>query len=145
MKPWTEKHMNQLLHGGKIRGYYVHKKQKGYSRDKGQVIPPPKPKGLIWLDWNLQYWCNERALSLRWEYKFCETRNYRSDYAIPALKILIEYEGGIFRERGAHNSPAAIQRDIEKYALAHKLGFAVIRVTAMNYTTVLKTLNEMVK
>lgn len=138
---WNKKHLEQLQRKGKIRGYTIShtRKRKGKS-----VIPRPKPKAIIWLEWNLSYWCNQRSLTLSTEFKFSQARNYKSDFAITALKVLIEYEGGIFMQRGGHNSPVGIQRDIDKYQLAQELGYKVIRVTAMNYTTVLKTLNEMV-
>ena len=47
-------------------------------------------------------------------------------------------------DRGGHNSHTGIQRDIDKYQLAQKEGWQLIRLTAINYTTVLKTLNEMI-
>lgn len=145
MNNWNQKHLSDLQRSGKIRGFVIPEKAKNYSRDDRKNIPDPKPKAILWLDWNLQYWANEHALRLEMEYRFCQDRKYKSDYAIPAIHVLIEYEGGIFMARGGHNSPAGIQRDIEKYQLAEKLGWKVIRVTALTYTTVLKTLNEMVK
>lgn len=138
---WTEKHVKGLLHQNRIRGYQAPEKVKleGSAR-----LFQPKSKALIWLEWNLQYWSNSHALTLEREYRFCPDRNYKSDFAITGLNLLIEYEGGLFMERGGHNSPAGIQRDIDKYSLAEKLGFKVIRLTALNYLTILKTLNEMV-
>lgn len=139
----TEKYLSAQNKKGMIRGYQVQDRKKGYSADK-QKIPREKPKAIIWLDWNLTYWANEHALTLRKEFKFAPGREFKSDYAIEAIRCLIEYEGGIFMQRGGHNSPAGIQRDIEKYSLAEKLGWKVIRIHALNYTTVLKTLNEMI-
>lgn len=139
---FNQKQLKELQQRGLIRGFRVPEKKKGYSgitkRDTMQ-----KPKSIIWLDWNLQYWCNQHALILEMEYKFSPDRKFRSDYAIPGLRCLLEYEGGIFMPRSGHNSPEGIQRDIEKYALAEKLGWKVIRLHAMNYQTILRTLNEM--
>lgn len=151
MSNWSEKHIKDLKAAGKIKGFVPShtKKRENYSQESGnnipKNIPAPKPKAIVWLEWNLQYWCNERAVTLEREYKFSPDRKYRSDFAIPALKILIEYEGGIFMPRGGHNSHTGIQRDIDKYALAQRLGFTVIRLTAKNYKTVLQQLNEIVK
>jgi hypothetical protein len=139
MNTWNKNHLQHLQKSGKIQGFTFPQKKKGKS-----VIPREKPKGIIWLEWNLTYWCNQRALTLEREYKFSPDRDFRSDFAITGIKVLIEYEGGIFMARGGHNSPKGIQRDIDKYQLAQQLGYRVIRVTAKTYTTVLKTLNEMV-
>lgn len=144
---FNQKHLKELQQKGLIRGFRMPEKKKGYSEDRVALKRGilSKPKAILWLDWNLQYFCNTHALTLEMEYRFCPDRKYKSDYAIPSLKILIEYEGGIFLPRGGHNSPAGIQRDIEKYALAEKLGWKVVRLHALNYTTVLKTLNELIK
>jgi len=60
------------------------------------------------------------------EFKFCETRKFRSDYCIPELRLLIEKEGGIFTGK-AHGSITGILRDIEKYNLATILGYRILR------------------
>lgn len=140
---FTEKHLKGLLHQGKIRGYNIQKK-KGYSKDHVQSVPREKSKAVVWLEWNLMYFANEQALTLEREYQFDRSRKWRSDFALPAIKVLIEYEGGIFMQRGGHNSPAGIQRDIEKYSRANQLGYTVIRLHALNYTTIIKTLNELI-
>jgi len=103
---------------------------------------PKKSAAIRWLNTNLHYWCIDNKLELDKEYEFAPGRKYRSDYAIVSHKLLIEYEGGIFMERGGHNSHTGIQRDIDKYELAHKLGFTVIRLTAINYKTILQKLEE---
>lgn len=138
---WTEKHIKGLLFEKKIRSYHVPERTKPAGTP---TIPQPKSKALIWLDWNLQYWCNEKALTLEKEYRFCD-RGWRFDYCIPALKIAIEYEGGIFMEKSGHNTARHYTKDSDKYNRASVLGWKVIRVTALNYTIVLKTLNEMIK
>lgn len=143
MNKWTEKHIRSLLHDQKIRGYRFPQRQKNYSTNQGKNIPREKPKGIIWLEWNLLYWGNERSLQLEQEYRFDEQRKWRFDFAFPALKIAVEYEGGIFMERSGHNSHKGIQRDVEKYNRAQALGWKVIRCTAKDYMTVIKTINEL--
>jgi hypothetical protein len=147
---FTEKQIQTLLRDKKIRAAFIPEKSKNYSADKNVTIAAPRSKGIIWLDLNLQYWCNERSLQLlcaanKNELQFDPERKWRFDYAIPALKIAVEYEGGIFMQRSGHNSHTGIQRDVDKYTRAQVLGWQVIRVTAKNYTTVLKTLNELLK
>ncbi len=90
---------------------------------------------------NLQYWCNERGLELVLEHKFHPTRKYRADWAIPALKLLLEYEG-LFSEKSRHTTKAGYSADTEKYTEAAKLGWTVFRYTAMNYKNLMSDLNE---
>lgn len=142
MKDWTEKHMKGLLYNRKI---------KGYSADVKKANTPTLPKkhqskALEWLNWNLAYWCNENALTLEKEYRFCADRGWRFDYAIASgsLKLAVEFEGGIFLAKSGHNTARHFTKDADKYNRAAMLGWKVIRVTALNYTTVLKTLNEMI-
>lgn len=142
---WSQKQIEELKSKGKIRGFHMHGKEKGFSAGKKQVRQAHgKSKGLEWLSWNLQYWCNEKALTLEREYKFCTDRDWRFDFALPSVKIAIEYEGGIYLQKSGHNTAKHYTKDTEKYNRATVLGWRVIRVTAMNYTTVLKTLNEMI-
>lgn len=144
MNKWTERHILGLHQQGKIRSYSVQQKQKGFSSNHTAVIPIDKPKGIIWLEWNLLYWGNERSLELKQEYQFDDTRKWKFDFAFPAVKIAVEYEGGIFMQRSGHNSHTGIQRDIEKYNRAQALGWKVIRCTAKDYTTVPGKLNELI-
>lgn len=53
-------------------------------------------------------------------------REYRFDFAVGDL--LIEVQGGIFREKGAHNTGPAILRDCQKAALAIIAGWRVMHV-----------------
>lgn len=99
-----------------------------------------------WLSTNLLYWCNHQVLTLEEEYTFHPERKWRFDWAIPALKIAIEYEGGIFMAEGnkGHGSVGGILRDIEKYNEATVLGWRVIRVSPKDYKSVIQLINRMV-
>lgn len=69
------------------------------------------------------------------QFQFCETRKWRTDFAWPEEKILLEVEGGIWRKNhlgqwaGAHSFPANILRDIEKQNAAALMGYSYLRVT----------------
>jgi very-short-patch-repair endonuclease len=108
-------------------------------------VQPKSSKALKWLSSNLHYWCLENNLILEKQYKFAAGRKYKSDFAIESLKVLIEFEGGIFMDKAGHNSAMGIQRDIEKYKLAEELGYKVRRYTALNYKEVLQDLSEIKK
>lgn len=143
MTQWNEKHLEQLKRSGKIRGY--DNRGKGFSSDKGSgQAKRTSSKALDWLAWNLPFWCNEHALTLEKEWKFCDGRGWRFDWAIPSVKIAIEYEGGIFMAKSGHTNVDGMLKDSEKYNRAVVLGWRVIRITALNYTTVLKQLNELI-
>jgi hypothetical protein len=63
------------------------------------------------------------------EYRVCKERLWRHDYFIPSKKLAIEIEGGIWmKDRGAHSTPKAILRDIEKGNAALVAGHRVYRV-----------------
>jgi len=135
--------LKKLLKKGKIRGYNVNAPAK---MNDGKQIPQKKTKALAWLDLNLQYWCNERSLTLECaanggEHRFDDERMWRFDYAISSIKVAVEFEGGIFMQSSGHNTAKHYTKDTDKYNRAAALGWTVIRVTALNYSTALTQLN----
>lgn len=62
------------------------------------------------------------------ELQFCETRKWRFDYAIPALKIAIEVEGGAWIQ-GRHNRAQGFIADMDKYNTAAAMGWRLLRAT----------------
>ncbi len=62
------------------------------------------------------------------EYKFHPERRWRFDYAVPAYKIAIEVEGGVWTQ-GRHTRPQGFLGDIEKYNTATLMGWRVFRTT----------------
>ena len=62
------------------------------------------------------------------EYQFHPTRKWRFDYAIPAHKIALEVEGGVWTA-GRHTRPQGFLGDIEKYNSATLMGWRVFRTT----------------
>ena len=77
------------------------------------------------------------------ELRFDSVRRWRFDYALPEVKIAIEVEGGVFKERsytgkdglihttigGRHTSGVGFLKDMEKYNTATSLGWRLLRVT----------------
>lgn len=63
------------------------------------------------------------------EFRFHPTRKWRSDFAWPDRKLLVEYEGGAFTQ-GRHTRGAGFEKDCEKYNSAVLLGFRVLRFTS---------------
>lgn len=145
MNSWTKKHIMGLHSRGRIRGYNVPESKPMHAVDGSKVAKKKKSKALTWLKWNLWYWANDHVTELKEEYYFCEDREFRFDFALPAYMIAIEFEGGIFMENSGHNTAKHYTKDTDKYNMATKLGWRVIRYTALNYETVLSQLNEMIK
>jgi very-short-patch-repair endonuclease len=68
-------------------------------------------------------------LELKKEHHFAKPKQYRFDFAIPAVKIAVEYEG-IFSPISRHTSKTGFVGDAEKYNLATAMGWRVLRYTA---------------
>jgi hypothetical protein len=62
------------------------------------------------------------------EYRFCEGRRWRFDYAFPEHKIALEIEGGVW-VRGRHTRGKGFLGDMEKYNRAVILGWKLLRCT----------------
>lgn len=78
------------------------------------------------------------------EFKFCDGRKFRADYAIPEKMILIEFEG-IISKKSRHTTITGYSKDCIKYNLAAVLGYRVLRYTALNFRNVwddLKLINQ---
>jgi hypothetical protein len=140
---WTEEKVKYLKDHGHIRGYTEVKKKNSHKK---RINIPQRSEEKDWLSWNLPFWCNEHSVTLETEYAFHPARKWKFDWAIPALKIAVEYEGIFKKDKSVtgHNSIGGVMRDIEKYNQAQLLGWRVIRVTANNYRTVHEQLNSYV-
>lgn len=62
------------------------------------------------------------------EHKFHPTRKWRFDYAIPAHKIAIEIDGGVWTQ-GRHTRPQGYINDMEKFNAAAAMGWLVLKFT----------------
>lgn len=62
------------------------------------------------------------------EYKFIKDRRFRSDFAYPKQKILLEVEGGVWTN-GRHTRGAGYANDCKKYNLASMHGWLLLRFT----------------
>lgn len=62
------------------------------------------------------------------EWRFHPQRKWRFDYAIPAARVAVEVEGGVFTG-GRHTTGAGFTADLEKYNTAESMGWHVLRIT----------------
>ena len=143
---WNERLLSEKMEKNHIRGFRASERHQKERKNKegGKIITKHfgrKNKALDYIAWNLWYWCNERALQLQEEYQFSKERKFRFDFAIPAVKIAVEFEGGIRGNIGGHTSGRGVKRDIEKYDMATQDGWTIIRLHAENYEELLNKLN----
>ncbi len=83
---------------------------------------------------------------VRMEFQFHPVRKFRFDFAIPSLKIAIEYEG-IYNsgKMTRHTSQAGYSKDCEKYNLATIMGWRILRYTSSNRTNLRSDLLQLLK
>jgi very-short-patch-repair endonuclease len=62
------------------------------------------------------------------EHKFLENRKFRFDFAWIDCKLAVEIEGGVW-SNGRHTRGVGYVKDMEKYNLAVKNGWKVLRFT----------------
>ena len=66
------------------------------------------------------------------QYKFCDGRNWKSDFFIPTLNLIIEIEGATFT-KGGHTSIYGMVGNIEKYNMISLLGYRLIRLATIHF------------
>lgn len=78
------------------------------------------------------------------EYQFSPPRKFRFDYCNVDKKLAIEYEGLVAtNKKGGHQTKIGYSSNCEKYNLAVKQGWRVLRYTALNFQDVFKDLEEL--
>lgn len=78
---------------------------------------------------------SELGAELVREYLFHPTRKWRFDYALPALRIAVECDGGVWTG-GRHVSPQGYVKDMEKFNAAAELGWVVLKFTPQQLVTI---------
>lgn len=120
---WNKSHIEKLKKAGKIKSVTIPPEPK-----KKSIIPKPIGKYKLHIisvleasGWNYES-----------EFVFSQERKFRFDWAVPQILVAIEYEG-IFSEKSGHTTLSGYKKDVEKYNLATKLGWKILRYTADNY------------
>lgn len=86
------------------------------------------PKALSAIEEEFADQCRFYKLSPVREFRFEELRRWRTDFAFPNEKILIEIEGGVFTG-GRHTRGSGFTKDCEKTNHAALFGYRVLRFT----------------
>lgn len=142
---WTKQHIEKLKADGKIRGFEMTTEKYVVPIIGGKKVGKyfkRKSAGMDFIAKNLFYWCQAKCLVLEEEYRFHVERKWRFDFAIPAVMVAVEFNGGVFDRNGSHTSVQKIAKDNEKLNAASMLGWKVLRFTATDYKTLLTELNK---
>lgn len=125
-----------LIKAGKIPGQVIPKRSKNRVK-----IPKPKSHQWQWIYKNLWHWCKILDFELHTEFLFHMERDWALDFAVPEIKLAIEYEG-VFSETSRHTHLTGYLGDIEKYNAAAVQGWMLIRLTANNYESLHRLLEQ---
>lgn len=142
---FTVAQLRKLKADGKIRGF---EEPAPVSTPNGKIVAKhfkrrSKEKEFIAL--NLFIWCQSRSLKLLEEFRFDQKgeRNFQFDWCIPDIKVAVEYEG-LMSEKSGHTTVTGYTKDVIKYNLATSQGWHVIRLTALNYQSLITELEKCV-
>ena len=138
---WTESELKKWLKAGTIKGYEIINKN-------GPAVKMPivkkEAKQVTWMRKVLLELQMVLKYKVEEEYKFHAKRKCRADFALPELKVLIEYEG-IQSEKARHTTLKGYTGDSDKYNEAQKLGWIVLRYTVLNYKSVVIDIKNVIR
>jgi len=134
---WTPEQLAERL--SEKRGRLVVVGAVGSAEISTAAGAPPKtapvPKGLRLSndrqDMTAEYLLQIRLAGLpmpEFEFRFHDSRQWRSDFAWPDRMLLAEYEGGIYTG-GRHTRGQGFDNDCEKYNEAELAGYRLLRFT----------------
>ena len=126
---WTKKDIEKLnlrnnLHENVNRKTVLPKK---YTENGKISVEKESIKTLLWVmhrEGKIPEYCEE--------FQFHHTRLFRFDWAIPSLKIAIEFEG-LMSKKSRHTTLKGYSEDTRKYNLAAIDGWKVLRYTVITY------------
>ena len=98
----------------------IQRKVKGVSIQKSIKKPIPKSIGRekIYIEQILFYLLLDKKIpQYTPEYKFLENRRFKFDWALPSIKVAIEYEG-LVSSKSRHTTITGYTGDCNKYILA---------------------------
>jgi hypothetical protein len=136
---WSVAQAREFFAKGSKSTPYAGKKKNTGDKQKGEMQIVLQLLGFKHVPINKQgiYQADEFVTEL----VFSEERKFRFDWAIPAYKIGIEYEG-LFSEKSGHTTIIGFVKDCDKYTLAAAEGWTVLRFTAKSYKTLTRRLNQ---
>jgi len=117
--------------------------KKPEKKKRESLLPGERCHQAQWMWGQLAAWSLSTGIQVVDEHKFSDGRKFRFDFAVPAHKIGIEYEG-LMSEKSGHTTLSGYTKDTDKYNLATAEGWRVIRFTVKNYKTVISELEKLI-
>lgn len=117
--------------------------KKPEKKKQKSPLPGERCHQAQWMWGQLVAWSLYTGIQVVDEHKFHPVRKWRFDFAVPSLKIGVEYEG-LMSEKSGHTTLAGYTKDTEKYNEAAAEGWRVIRFTVKNYKTVISELEKLI-
>lgn len=137
---WTENDLKNL----KVKGFKIDdKKTPEENKPKIVIVKRSIEKDTIHAILDMLKLTNQIEDFVT-ELQFSEGRRFRFDYAIPSLRIAIEFEG-IMSEKSRHTTKTGFSKDCEKYNLAQIDGWLVLRYTVLTYLNLERDLLKLIK
>lgn len=118
--------------------------KKPEKKKQKSPLPGERCHQAQWMWGQLVAWSLYTGIQVVDEHQFHPVRKFRFDFAVPAYKIGIEYEG-LMSEKSGHTTLSGYTKDTEKYNLAVSEGWRVIRFTVKNYKTVITEVEKLIK
>jgi hypothetical protein len=107
-----------------------------------KVCKPRRPtKEVQWVENELRAWCEKKGFELVPEFRFDPTRKWRIDWYVKELNACCEYEG-IVSSKSRHTTIGGYSGDTDKYREVAKMGFLLLRYTALNFRNIIADLEE---
>jgi len=113
----------------------------GTAQKNCRITIKKTPKALT----EIMAWLRILKISYETEHRFHPKRRWRFDVAIVEQKIAIEYEGIVSEDpdgQSRHTNIRGYTKDATKYNAAQKLGWRVLRYTALNYEEFMNDITE---
>lgn len=133
---WTISHLKKLKNDKKIRDFKM--------PETKPISAKKEAKQVAWIREQLAGISVNTGYKVEEEYRFHPERKWRFDFALPELKLAVEYEG-IQSEKSRHTTLKGYTGDSEKYNEAQRLGWIVLRYTVLNYIQVSENVLNIIK
>lgn len=111
----------------------IRKYKRKHAGERDTKKPPPRKTGESALEEYFAQLLESYGLAKRFkrQYKFCEWRKFRADFADVENKIIVEINGGVWQGKlGGHTSPMGYTKDCERQNIMVGLGYVPLIYTS---------------
>ncbi|MGD0708286.1 MAG: hypothetical protein ABSA51_07520 [Anaerolineaceae bacterium] len=90
---------------------------------------------MSYLENDFAFQLNALGIKFEREFKAIPGRQFRFDFFVQELNLLIEIQGGIWKPNRGHTNGRGISRDCEKFNQAQLAGFHILLFTPQGITS----------